>query len=116
MKLTAITLTLLFFMGISSMTASEYDFENDKDKKKNKKGKSTPVNKNFHSIKKWKIKIAFKNGDVISKTIEIAEKKGMSILETAFLEAEHYVNTLEGIQYYEVLPLSDNNYVLLATP
>lgn len=50
----------------------------------------------------------------MSKTIVVKENSNLSALETAFLEAEKYVKTIEDIKNYEVSPVSKNSFVLLA--
>ncbi|EZH75489.1 hypothetical protein ATO12_01535 [Aquimarina atlantica] len=81
---------------------------------KSKKTKKTVENKSFHSIKKWKITIEYTDGGIMSKTIVVQESSDLSALETAFLEAEKYMETIENIKNYEVSPVSKNSFVLLA--
>ncbi|WP_024769329.1 hypothetical protein [Aquimarina macrocephali] len=81
---------------------------------KNKKTKKVTKNKSFHSIKKWKITIEYTDGGIMSKTIVVKENSNLSALETAFLEAEKYMKTIEDIKNYEVSPVSKNSFVLLA--
>ena len=50
----------------------------------------------------------------MSKTIVVQESSDLSALETAFLEAEKYMETIENIKNYEVSPVSNNSFVLLA--
>lgn len=81
---------------------------------KNKKPEKTAKNKSFHSIKKWKITIEYTDGGIMSKTIVVKESSNLSALETAFLEAEKYMEIIENIKNYEVSPVSKNSFVLLA--
>ncbi|MBG6129741.1 hypothetical protein IWQ47_000957 [Aquimarina sp. EL_43] len=81
---------------------------------KSKKTKKAVENKSFHSIKKWKITIEYTDGGIMSKTIVVQESSDLSALETAFLEAEKYMETIENIKNYEVSPVSKNSFVLLA--
>lgn len=81
---------------------------------KSKKTKKVVENKSFHSIKKWKITIEYTDGGIMSKTIVVQESSDLSALETAFLEAEKYMETIENIKNYEVSPVSKNSFVLLA--
>ncbi|WP_132066252.1 MULTISPECIES: hypothetical protein [Aquimarina] len=81
---------------------------------KSKKTKKAVENKSFHSIKKWKITIEYTDGGIMSKTIMIQESSDLSALETAFLEAEKYMETIDNIKNYEVSPVSKNSFVLLA--
>ncbi len=81
---------------------------------KSKKTKKAVENKSFHSIKKWKITIEYIDGGIMSKTIVVQERSDLSALETAFLEAEKYMETIENIKNYEVSPISKNSFVLLA--
>ncbi|WP_160112257.1 hypothetical protein [Aquimarina sp. AU58] len=81
---------------------------------KSKKTKKAIENKSFHSIKKWKITIEYTDGGIMSKTIMVQESSDLSALETAFLEAEKYMETIDNIKNYEVSPVSKNSFVLLA--
>ncbi|WP_159025839.1 hypothetical protein, partial [Aquimarina sp. Aq78] len=60
------------------------------------------------------ITIEYTDGGIMSKTIVVKENSNLSALETAFLEAEKYVKTIEDIKNYEVSPVSKNSFVLLA--
>lgn len=110
----ALTLSATVSAGISNCS-----LENEKERKTTKKedeGKPElkSSSKNFHTIKKWKMRIEYTNGDIISKTIEVAENSSHSAMESAFLEAEKYIKTLSQVKWYEVVPVSKNKYVLLA--
>ncbi|PKV51168.1 hypothetical protein ATE84_3240 [Aquimarina sp. MAR_2010_214] len=81
---------------------------------KNKKPKKVAKDKSFHSIKKWKITIEYTDGGMMSKTIIVKENSELSPLETAFLEAEKYLKTTDNVSNYEVSPVSQNSFILLA--
>lgn len=87
----------------------------DKEKEKSKKDKKgTLSSKNFHSIRKWKMTIEYQNGDIISKTIIVEKSSSVSAMEMAFDEAEKYVKRVKKVKGYQITPIADNNYVLLA--
>jgi len=108
----------LFCLSFVYGTPIEESIRTDKEKiKKEEKGKkeeSALVSKNFHSIKKWKITIRFRNGETISKVIEINKKSSLSAMDLAFQEAEKSIKKLKGVEDYNVTPIGSNSYVLLA--
>lgn len=114
-----VTIALLLAAS-STISASTFLPSTDKEKEKKevkneekKKNLNSP-SKNFHTIKKWKMRIEYTNGDIISKTIEVGENSSLSAMETAFIEAEKYIKTLGKVKGYEVSPVSTNRFVLLA--
>ncbi|MDY8135877.1 hypothetical protein [Aquimarina sp. 2201CG5-10] len=88
--------------------------ENSTTDPKKRVKKEVRKTKNFHSIKKWKMTIKFSNGNVISKTIVVQDDSNMSAMETAFVEAEKRLKTFKNVKWYDVTPVSNNSYVLLA--
>ena len=118
MKLLATALLVLAGSGILSAHTSMYSNDKEKEKtevKSDKKDKTIhSSSRNFHSIRKWKMRIEYVNGDIISKTIQVGENSSLSAMETAFIEAEKYIKTLQKVRGYEVMPISNNRFVLLA--
>lgn len=80
---------------------------------KTKNSKKKSKNKNFHSVRKWKINIEFTDGGIISKIIDVQENSKLSALEIAFIEGEKLLSTMENVKEYSVSPLSNNSFVLL---
>ncbi|WP_299436970.1 hypothetical protein [uncultured Aquimarina sp.] len=113
--LLAIAMFCVTFGNAASLTTNPVN-EKEKKKKENKEERmeNTLVTRNFHSIKKWRMTVEYTNGDIISKTIEIAEDKSSSAMELAFVEAEKYIKTLKKVKSYNVSPVSGNSFVLLA--
>ncbi|OED35831.1 hypothetical protein AB832_05995 [Flavobacteriaceae bacterium (ex Bugula neritina AB1)] len=105
---------LSFVYANPSVEKLRTDKEKPKKEEKKLKGGTVLGSKNFHSIKKWKITIAFTNGEVISKIMEITKKSSLSPMDIAFTEAEKCVKRLKGVEEYKVTPIGNNNYVLLA--
>ncbi|WP_103864213.1 hypothetical protein [Aquimarina sp. I32.4] len=85
----------------------------DETEPQNKKTKKIAEIRSFHSVRKWKITIEFVDGEFMSKTISVKENSGRSAMETAFSEAEKYLETIDGIREYNVSPVSNNSFVLL---
>ncbi len=112
----AITLICMSF-GNAATTLDEaiHSFENEETDRKKKKDneKEAAQNKNLHSVKKWKITIQYSNGTVISKTIVVSENSELSALETAFAEADKYLENRRNVKEYSISPVP-SNYVLLA--
>jgi len=113
--------TLLVLIAFSMSLGNVFsNTEPENDKKKNRKEKTSikeksfSVSKNFHSLKKWKITIEFVNGEVINKTITLNENSAISSMENAFMEAEMHLKTLKNVKSYNVSPVSNNSFVLLA--
>lgn len=83
-------------------------------KESNKEVVEKSANKNFHSVKNWKMTIEYNNGDILSKIIEVRKGSNLSAMEVAFIEAEKYLKKLKDVKWYNVSPVSKNNFVLLA--
>ncbi|WP_062053831.1 hypothetical protein [Aquimarina longa] len=81
---------------------------------KEKEAKKETKVKSFHSIKKWKITVEFIDGGFMSKIITIKGNSALSPMQAAFEEAEKYLKTIEHIKEYNVSPVSNNSFVLLA--
>lgn len=78
--------TVLFCMSIGNATPSKTEPYTDKKKKTERKKeveKKTSLNKNVHSLKKWKMTIEYVNGNTISKTIVVSKNSRLSALQTA---------------------------------
>ncbi|WP_130286900.1 hypothetical protein [Aquimarina brevivitae] len=111
--------TLLFILGLLTMNcaianASIENTNGGKEDKKKTEAKKAE-NKNFHSVRKWKITIEYDNGDKLSKTISVHQNATVSALDLAFAEAEKQVKRLKNVKGYAVKPVANNDYVLLAT-
>ena len=108
-------LLIIVLICISLEGYSNTNPENEKTKKEkvNNKEDNISLNKNFHSIRTWKMTIEYTNGNIISKTIMSSENSSKSAMEVAFEEAEKYIRSLKNIKNYEVSPVSNNSYVLL---
>ncbi|GAA4278743.1 hypothetical protein GCM10022259_34680 [Aquimarina mytili] len=104
-------------LGNASPMITESAYSSDKEKtdrkKKKEDEKDAAKNKNLHSVKKWKITIQYTNGTMISKTIVVADNSKLSALETAFAEADKYLENKRNVKEYSVSPVT-SNYVLLA--
>ncbi|WP_299217114.1 hypothetical protein [uncultured Aquimarina sp.] len=108
-------ITALFCVSFSYATTNPRN-EKEKNKKEKKavKEENSLVSKNFHSVKKWKMTIEYKSGEVISKTITLDQNSSVSPMESAFIEAEKYMKTLKNVKSYNVSPVAGNSFVLLA--
>lgn len=118
MKLLFASLLLCVSLGYATSTTTEpvSSLKKEKtDREKKKKGDNERAfrNKNLHSLKKWKITIEYTNGTIISKTIVVSEGSKLSALETAFAEADKYLDNKKNVKEYSISPVT-NNYVLLA--
>ena len=111
------TLLLILILASINSFAGSNEFLNDNGGKDDKKKteKKEEQNKNFHSVRKWKVTIEYENGDKLSKTISVNENSQMSALDMAFSEAEKYANELKNVKGYSVKPVSGNEYILLAS-
>ncbi len=104
--------------NILSFFTSDKEIECVEEKKLRNEPKTKKIEKaskitSFHSIKKWKITIEYTDGGFMSKTIVINEATELSPLETAFVEAEKYLEAFNNVKEYSVSPVSDNSFVLL---
>ncbi len=111
--LSLIIILLMTYTTMYSFTGDFISIEDENKKSKVKESESVVENKNFHSIRRWKMTIEYLNGDIISKTIVVRSDSGLSALETAFQEAENHLDTMENVRGYSVAPISNNEYVLL---
>ncbi|WP_103068373.1 hypothetical protein [Aquimarina sediminis] len=102
-------LTMMANNEIAKTSTNKDDESEPKGKKLNKISRS----KNFHSIKKWKITIEYIDGGFMSKTISVKDNSELSPMETAFAEAEKYLETIDNVKEYSVAPVSNNSFVLL---
>ncbi len=116
MKLILATAMLSMFLGNATSSVTEPTNSDRKDKKERKKEAKdkTSRNKNFHSVKKWKIHVEYTNGSIISKTIVVNKNSELSAMETAFKEAEKHLRNLRKVKNYSITPVAGNSYVLLA--
>lgn len=114
MKLLFATIVFCVFFGNAATLNTEPVSFDKKEKTEKKKEEDNAVQKkNVHSIKKWKMTVEYKNGNVISKTIVVSKNSKLSALETAFKEADKYLGNIKNVKEYSISPVSDS-YVLLA--
>ncbi|TSE11517.1 hypothetical protein [Aquimarina algiphila] len=104
--------------NILSVLTNDKEIERVEEKKSRNEPKTKKIEKiskvtSFHSVKKWKITIEYTDGGFISKTIVVKEATELSPLETAFAEAEKYLEAFNNVKEYSVSPISDNSFVLL---
>ncbi|WP_271767698.1 hypothetical protein [Aquimarina algiphila] len=104
--------------NILSILTNDKEIERVEEKKSCNEPKTKKIEKiskvtSFHSVKKWKITIEYTDGGFISKTIVVKEATELSPLETAFAEAEKYLEAFNNVKEYSVSPISDNSFVLL---
>ncbi|MBQ4819355.1 hypothetical protein [Aquimarina sp. MMG016] len=116
MRLLLITAILFstYATANTSLTNPVNDKEKSKKERKTETEENTIKNRSFHSVKKWKMNIEYKNGDVISKTISVKEDSEVSAMDTAFAEAEKYLKKAKNIKSYHITPVANNSYVVLA--
>ncbi|GGX02510.1 hypothetical protein [Aquimarina muelleri] len=114
MKLLFATVVFFVFFGSAATFKTEpVSFDEKKKTEKKKEEVNTVQKRNVHSIKKWKMTIEYANGNIISKTIVVSKNSNLSALETAFKEADKYLENRKNVKEYSISPLSDT-YVLLA--
>ncbi|WP_271781915.1 hypothetical protein [Aquimarina algiphila] len=104
--------------NILSVLTNDKEIERVEEKKSRNEPKTKKIEKiskvtSFHSVKKWKITIEYTDGGFMSKTIIVKEATELSPLETAFAEAEKYLEAFNNVKEYSVSPISDNSFVLL---
>ncbi|WP_109437528.1 MULTISPECIES: hypothetical protein [Aquimarina] len=104
--------------NILSILTNDKEIERVEEKKSRNEPKTKKIEKiskvtSFHSVKKWKITIEYTDGGFMSKTIVVKEATELSPLETAFAEAEKYLEAFNNVKEYSVSPISDNSFVLL---
>ncbi|WP_109853130.1 hypothetical protein [Aquimarina sp. AU58] len=108
--------TVLFCVSIGNAAPSKTGPDTDKKEKTERKKeveKKTSLNKNVHSLKKWKMTIEYVNGNTISKTIVVSENSHLSALQTAFEEADKHLKNIKNVKEYSISPVT-SSYVLLA--
>ncbi len=113
-----LVIALVFSIYGMNATTTELNSKSEKEKTEKKEKEvgenENSVAKNFHSVRKWKITVEYTNGDMLSKTISIDKNSSLSTMDIAFSEAEKYVTSLKEVKDYNVSPISDNSFILLA--
>jgi len=113
MKILCIAAFFCISLGYAN-TNSENEKEKNKKAKKDVNEEKTLGSRNFHSIKKWKITVEYTNGEMISIQLVLDKNSSISPMENAFMEAESYTKTLKNVKSYNVSPVANNGFVLLA--